>query len=272
MYRRRIHFACFVLILSLTATFATADPFRQDTGPDGIVSMEAENFDLNTPRPPHTWELISVSANGFAPPNGFSGGFAMQSTPADPGGGDGPNDPADFMANSPRLDYEIDFVKTGTHYVWVLAWGYDGNSDSLHSGLDNQHVPTADRISGFSNNYHWTNTAYQDPERIMIDVNSVGVHTFNIWMREDGSVIDKILLTTNPDYTPTGQGPEESHRGPRVKAYDPGPADGATYLDTWATLSWAPGETAASHDAYFGENPDDVNNATNESDVFQGNL
>jgi len=52
-------------------------------------------------------------------------------------------------------------------------------------------------------------------------------------------------------------------------AYKPKPADGAIHTDTWASLSWTPGTTAASHDVYFGDNLDDVN-AGAES-VFQGN-
>jgi len=269
MYRKLMCLICLVLVLGLTGMPSSADPYQQDSGPDGIVSIEAENFDENTPRPPHTWELITESASGFSPPGGFSGGFAMQSTPTTPAGGAGPNDPADFLANSPRLDYEVDFIETGTYYVWVLVWGLDGNSDSMHSGLDGEAVATADRISGFSNNYTWTNTAYQDPERIMFDVTTAGLHTVNIWMREDGSVIDKILLTTNPDYRPTGSGPPESWRGARLKAYNPSPADGSLYLDTWATLSWTKGDAAVSHDVYMGENATDVNDGA--GDTFRGN-
>ena len=269
MCKELMYLISFVVVLGLAGNVAIADPYQQDTGPNGIVSIEAENYDEYTPRPPHTWELITESASGFSPPNGFSGGFAMQSTPTTPAGGAGPNDPADFLANSPRLDYEVEFDQTGTYYVWVLAWGLDGNSDSMHSGLDGEAVATADRISGFSNNYTWTNTAYQDPERIMFDVTTAGLHTVNIWMREDGSVIDKIVLTTNPDYTPTGSGPPESWRGPRLKAYNPVPADGDLYLDTWATLSWTAGDTAVSHDIYMGENPTDVNDGT--ADTFRSN-
>ena len=269
MCRKLTYLIYLIPVLILTSVPAAADPFQQDLGPDGIVSIEAENFDENIPRPPHTWELITESASGFSPAGGFSGGYAMQSTPTTPAGGSGFNDPADFLANSPRLDYEINFLTTGTYYVWVLAWGLDGNSDSIHSGLDGQHVATADRITGFSNNYTWTNTAYEDPERIMFDVTSAGVHTLNIWMREDGSVVDKIVLTTNPNYTPTGSGPPESWRGLRVKAYGPDPADGSLYSDTWATLSWTEGETAVSHDVYIGENFADVNEGT--ADTFRGN-
>ena len=54
-------------------------------------------------------------------------------------------------------------------------------------------------------------------------------------------------------------------------ASGPNPADGALYEDTWATLSWRAGDFAVSHDVYFGENFDDVNDATDESNTFRGN-
>ena len=51
----------------------------------------------------------------------------------------------------------------------------------------------------------------------------------------------------------------------------PDPKDGAKYEDTWVTLRWRDGDFAASHDVYMGDNSDDVNNATKESDTFRGN-
>ena len=51
----------------------------------------------------------------------------------------------------------------------------------------------------------------------------------------------------------------------------PTPADGALYPDTWVSLSWKPGGLAASHDVYMGETFDDVNDATQDSEVFRGN-
>jgi hypothetical protein len=53
------------------------------------------------------------------------------------------------------------------------------------------------------------------------------------------------------------------------KAYDPTPADGSLYKDALVILGWLPGNTAVSHDVYFGSSFDDVNDGTNET--FQGN-
>ncbi len=52
-------------------------------------------------------------------------------------------------------------------------------------------------------------------------------------------------------------------------AHNPTPADGSLYADTWVSLNWMPGETAASHDVYFSNNKDDVTNGAGDS--FRGN-
>ena len=56
-----------------------------------------------------------------------------------------------------------------------------------------------------------------------------------------------------------------------AQAHSPIPADGALHPDTWANISWKPGDFAVSHDVYFGDNFDSVNNGTRDSDVFRAN-
>jgi hypothetical protein len=47
------------------------------------------------------------------------------------------------------------------------------------------------------------------------------------------------------------------------------PKDGTLNPDTWANLSWSPGDFALSHDVYFGDNFDDVNSGVEST--FLGN-
>jgi hypothetical protein len=54
-------------------------------------------------------------------------------------------------------------------------------------------------------------------------------------------------------------------------ASGPKPANGSVHNDTWVTLSWRPGMFAASHDVYLGEDFDDVNDATRDSDLYRIN-
>jgi hypothetical protein len=49
---------------------------------------------------------------------------------------------------------------------------------------------------------------------------------------------------------------------PPKKAYEPGPADGAGFIDQSVELSWTPGFGATLQYVYFGDNYDDVSNAT----------
>ncbi len=57
--------------------------------------------------------------------------------------------------------------------------------------------------------------------------------------------------------------------GMGLTSMSPEPADGVMLRDTWVNLSWLPGDFAASHDVYLGENFNDVDAGT--GDTFQGN-
>ena len=52
-------------------------------------------------------------------------------------------------------------------------------------------------------------------------------------------------------------------------ALSPSPEDGSYYPETWVTLGWSSGDFAASHDVYFGDNFEDVDNGA--ADTFRGN-
>ena len=87
------------------------------------------------------------------------------------------------------------------------------------------------------------------------EVDTVGIHTLNVYMREDGLVFDKILLTTNSTFAPTGHGPAESSRGIPAYATGPVPSDTATDIPREVVFSWTPGPSATAHDVYFGTSP-----------------
>jgi hypothetical protein len=166
----------------------TNPPFEQ--GQDGRISLEAEQFHNQVSAGDHEWTLVSDSQ--------ASGGGAMET----PDLGIGHN--TGYVDTSPRLDYEINFSQTGQHYVWVLgrAGGNKiGSSDSLHIGLDGQAVDTSDRLSDFEAEFGWSNDT-MDGAPAVIDITSTGVHTLNLWMREDGFIVDQVILSPDPDFDP----------------------------------------------------------------------
>ena len=44
-------------------------------------------------------------------------------------------------------------------------------------------------------------------QRVAIDIDSTGTHQLNLWVREDGTKVDRILLTQDANFTPSGIGP-----------------------------------------------------------------
>jgi lysophospholipase L1-like esterase len=192
--------------VTLTVT-GGAGAYQQDSGADGIVSIEAENSDVNLSQGGHTWVPVS--------PAGYSGTGAMQAQP-----NSGTNNNTGYVTNSPRLDYEVNFVHTGTHYVWIRGLGANDEDDSVHVGLDGVALSTSDRITNFNPTWTWSKATI-DGVVATVNVATTGVHTVNVWMREDGFVIDKLVLTISASYIPTGTGPAESPRSGNALVFSP---------------------------------------------------
>ncbi|MBD3320568.1 MAG: hypothetical protein GF350_05665 [Chitinivibrionales bacterium] len=175
--------------------------FQQSSGPQGIVSFEVEHYYEKGPGSGHSWEPDATA--------GSSGGSAMKAFPDN-----GTRINTGYASSSPFINYIIDFVYTGTHYIWTRGLGdsdINGQSDSYHAGLDGLETASSDRITHFNSSWTWSRSTMDTPPASFF-VPSTGTHTFNAWMREDGTIIDKIVLTIDETYTPTGSGPPESER------------------------------------------------------------
>ena len=150
---------------------ANTSSFTQDGS--GIVSIEVENYHSKTIQGEHDWQAVNQSGN--------SGVGALQALP-----NQGARFNNNYVANSPRLDFQVNFVRTGVHYVWIRGLASNGGDDSLHVGLNGAAVNSSDRINGFSSTWRWSRST-MDGSRAMFNVPTAGPHTVNIWMREDGN-------------------------------------------------------------------------------------
>ncbi|MEW6218804.1 MAG: cytochrome c3 family protein [Thermodesulfobacteriota bacterium] len=91
--------------------------------------------------------------------------------------------------------YRLQFPETGTYYLWfrVNANGSSGD-DTLWYGLDGTRV--GDMDSPANNSYTWVRTrSNTGPSNTAITVSSTGMHTLNIWSKEDGLRLDGVYLT-----------------------------------------------------------------------------
>lgn len=186
--------------------------FKQSDTADGLLSMEAENFHNRTERRGKKWLSKAIS--------GVSGRRAMEAVEDT-----GVMINTDYAANSPGLMFNAHFVKTGTHYIWVRMFGPDSKGDSVHVGLDGRSISTADRIGMVpTQQWKWTK-ATMDGRDATFNVGSPGNHTVNLWMREDGVIIDKVVITSRASYRPSGSGPAQSHQTsqPQLQSPYPGP-------------------------------------------------
>jgi len=232
---------------TVTST-VTLCPYLQGFRPGGnssIIVFQAEDFDVNVPQGGHSWNVVT------APP-GASGGQAMRAVPNN---GTANLAPAPALANSPRLDYEVNFTVSGTYYVWVRGSaaapgnepGNAGNNDSVHAGLDAA-IPNSAANITWNGAIAWTWTNIRmDGGRATLNV-TAGIHTFSLWMREDGARVDKIILTTNPAFDPNGGGPAVNFRNcagtpTLTQTVTPTPTNSPTFTPSY-TKTATPTQTA----------------------------
>ena len=213
-----------------------ANPATPPAGPaafqpdsTGLVTFEAENYDAKAAANGQDWTPF----NGLPNASGVGGLEAGPNT--------GVKYDTNYVGNSPRLDYKVNFTQPGTYYVWVRGSGPTGSDDSIHVGLNGLAVDTADRMSFLKDGtWQWSNATSDGPVAT-ITVTQAGVQTVNVWMREDGVRIDKILLTLSSSYTPAGTGPAESARsgGTAAPTAPAAPSDlTAANSSAGVTLAW----------------------------------
>lgn len=152
------------------------------------LSIEAEAYKATTKAGVHTWNRVSDKT--------ASGQVVVQAGPDVKATIDNQH-----LDQSPRLDYTVNFPAIGTYQVWLRgkAMGDIKNSDSVHLGLDGKAVNDSNGIGGFGLPYRWTN----GNGLATINITDPGVHTLNLWMREDGLKLDSLFVTSDLTLRPT---------------------------------------------------------------------
>ncbi len=104
----------------------------------------------------------------------------------------------DSIMKASALEYKVNFTKTGIHYVWIKGHANgSANDDAIHLGIDNVIEPNCTDITlNASNSFVWTNTT-EAGTLASFKISSIGLHTINLWMKDDGVVIDSIFIKQN---------------------------------------------------------------------------
>ena len=92
------------------------------------------------------------------------------------------------------VSYKLKVDTAGTYNVWLRAFGADNTSDSFYVQTDGGSKQAKGFIAG---DWRWVKISKYF---------STGDHSLTISLREDGAKLDKILITSDSSYTPTGLG------------------------------------------------------------------
>lgn len=204
---------------------------------NGYIEIEAESFFENrNGELPRSWIKVSSPADQVVRPDldpshasSASGGSYMEVLPDfRQKHGDHTHIPTSFTekgGKGPTLSYEVEFSSPGRYYVWARIFHNGTEENSVHVGIDGTWPESGSKLEVCvkrdppKNDKHWTqgpatndwvwtsNQRYphhgcHGPRTVWLDVKEPGRHVIEISMREDGTELDKFILTTSETFVP----------------------------------------------------------------------
>jgi len=166
------------------------NPAIPNAGSGGRLELEAESFHASLPVRQHRWAKVAAK--------GASAGVAIKALPNEE-----KNFGDNYLTESARIEFEANFPTSGRFYVWVRGQASSNKDDSLHVSLDGRKSDDAFDLSGFQSDWTWSSRR-MDGVRARVTVETAGPHLLSVWIREDGVMIDQIVLTQDVDFKPSG--------------------------------------------------------------------
>jgi hypothetical protein len=162
---------------------------------------------------------------------------------------------------------------SGDYIFWIS--GDDECQLWLSTDEDPANIDQVSHVTGWTNSREWTKEDNQKSNPIPLQAGQR--YYIEALMKEGGGGDSLAVGWGGPGI---GEGPviiEGKYLSPVLTSYakvmqtarEPNPADGSIHSDTWVTVTWTAGFTAASHDVYFSDNLADVQARTAEA--FRGN-
>ncbi len=294
MSKKLTYLACFVLLLSLTASFASAGPAGHWTFDEGVGDVAHDSSGNNNDG---TLQGNPVWVTGRI----GSGALSFDNT-----------DDIVIVGDDPSLDLEDELtitlwvkapdVVTPNHMVTKQPSGtapdnYPGNYEFrikddtiqfLHQtseGTDYSEYHSTSQITAGE----WHHAAMTVVEGDLVEFYLDGVpagstaqlgtfgmlndEPLRIGGRKDdrffNGILDDVYIYDRALTAHQIEGLSNGIEPMFTKAERPAPEDGVLHAETWVNLGWHAGEFAVSHDVYLGDNFDDVSDGV--ENTFQGN-
>jgi hypothetical protein len=179
----------------------TYDGFQLYSPRTDTISIEAESYDSTIATSSSNWE---TTENAF---DASDRSFVKAVVDTD-----------DPQPTAAELQYRFDIPTPGTYHVWTSAKANGENvaaSDDFRLGIDDQSFGDAVQLQVDAVN-HWNNSDVHG-SIVAFEISQPGPHTLSVWSVDNDLHLDKILLTTNGSYQPTGNGPAKT---PRAESYN----------------------------------------------------
>jgi len=106
--------------------------------------------------------------------------------------------------------YRFNIANAGTYNIWGRVLGVDSEHNSFYYSIDSgtQYVWDYETL-GY---WNWQQFTDRDTQRNSYWLGA-GIHTLRIFQRENGAMLDKLLITNNRAYKPTGLGSAAENQG-----------------------------------------------------------
>jgi len=113
------------------------------------------------------------------------------------------------QTDAPVLSYNVDFPHAGNYSVWARVYAFDATGDSYHLGLDSKVLLENINLSNSTKVYKsftWLNVSNGN-----LAVPKAGIQSLDLFGMEPNLMIDKLILTKNANYIPSGFGPAQNY-------------------------------------------------------------
>jgi len=102
--------------------------------------------------------------------------------------------PAETEKDGGKADYGVEGLEPGRYRLWIRAFWQDGCGNSVGCAAGNKQIVFTD---GIFDKWHWLTVPKQFDH-------TGGDFTFSLVRREDGIMVDQILLTSDAGFIPHG--------------------------------------------------------------------
>ncbi len=201
---------------------------------DGLVSVEAEHFANQALDDVRRWFVVSETTElpNFADVDtphvaGARGGQYIEILPDTRTNHDEPLVQNENFTNTPGkmavLAYPVYFHNPGRYFIWGRAFSTGTEDNGAHFGLNGTWPESGQRLQLCEGKHQWTWSSAQrrpdnhcgEPLTLWLDIDSPGMHTILVSMREDGFELDTFILTSDPTFVPEGESIAPTFRMPK---------------------------------------------------------